>query len=260
MRALALGRGLFGILVGELVEAESAGFGDGRAAGDGVRITGEQARHFRRRLEMAFGVRRKAAPRLVHRAMFADAGQHVGERAPLGAVIERVVGGDQRRAGRGGEGGKGGEPLAVAPVEADARGEEDVGKAPRDTREAGGETPVGQPLDRRQHDQSLALCMGLHVAPCESALALGSAPPPDGQKARKPPVGGAVGGQAERARPVLEVEAGADDQGDAATARCGVGAHDAGQAVAVHDGNGAVAERGSGFHPVRGGATRLRER
>ena len=47
---------LVGIFVCELAEREAAGFGDFDGAGDGVGKAGEQPRHLRRRLQMAFGI------------------------------------------------------------------------------------------------------------------------------------------------------------------------------------------------------------
>ena len=47
---------------------------------------------------MPLGVGLSQAPRGLERRAFADAGEDVGERAPLGRMHQRVVGRDQRRA------------------------------------------------------------------------------------------------------------------------------------------------------------------
>ena len=47
---------------------------------------------------MALGVGLGQAPRRLERRSFADAGDDVGERAPLGGMHQRVVGRDKRRA------------------------------------------------------------------------------------------------------------------------------------------------------------------
>ena len=47
---------------------------------------------------MPLGVGLGQAPRGLERRAFADAGEDVGERAPLGRMHQRVVGRDQRRA------------------------------------------------------------------------------------------------------------------------------------------------------------------
>ena len=60
---------------------------------------------------MALGIGFEPEAGFGNRALLADAGEHVGERAALGMVIEHVVGGDERRADVGGELVQGGKAL-----------------------------------------------------------------------------------------------------------------------------------------------------
>ena len=52
---------------------------------------------------MPLGIGLEAIAGVGDRALLADAGEHVGERLAVGVVIERVVGGDERRARLRGE-------------------------------------------------------------------------------------------------------------------------------------------------------------
>jgi hypothetical protein len=90
---------LVGILVLQVAEREPAGFCDLYGAGDRIREGSEQARHFRGRLQMPLGVDCQPETRLGNGALLADAGDDVGEGAPLRRVVEHVIGGDQRCAG-----------------------------------------------------------------------------------------------------------------------------------------------------------------
>ena len=63
---------------------------------DRLRRVAEQPRHFLRRFQVALGIGGKLAPGAVDGHFLADAGEHVGERAAVGMVIEHVVDRDQR--------------------------------------------------------------------------------------------------------------------------------------------------------------------
>ena len=86
--------------MGQFVEAELEAVEEADGLGDGVGRGGEQPRHFARAFEMALGVGLREAPGGRERGFFADAGEDVGERAPLGRMHQRVVGRDQRRSNR----------------------------------------------------------------------------------------------------------------------------------------------------------------
>ena len=112
LRGLARRHRLVGVFVAQLLQIEADALGDLERAGDGLRILREQARHLRAALQMPLGVGLEAIAGLRNRALLADAGEHVGERLAVGVVIERVVGGNERRARLRGELGE----LAEAPA------------------------------------------------------------------------------------------------------------------------------------------------
>ncbi len=70
------------------------------------------------------------------------------------------------------------------------------------------------------------------------------------QQAAQPAIGGAVGREAEQARRVRQIEAAADDEAEVELLGGGMGAHHAGERVAVGDGDGAVAELARAQHQL----------
>ncbi len=89
---------LFRIAMRQFIEAEGKAVEEAHRLRDRLRRLGEEAGHFARGLEMPLGVGLRQAPRGLERRPFADAGDDVGERAPLGRMHQRVIGRDQRRA------------------------------------------------------------------------------------------------------------------------------------------------------------------
>ena len=87
-----------GIVVAQLVEREGEAVEEAQRLGHGLGRFGEQPRHLGAGLEVALGIGGEARPGRVERRALADAGQHVGERPPLGCVHGDVVGGDERQA------------------------------------------------------------------------------------------------------------------------------------------------------------------
>ena len=95
-RVLDLGR----ILITQFAQIERAALDDLQGARDGVRMPGEEPRHFLGRSEIAIGAALATKADLVDGASLADAGQHVLQHATLRRVIEHVAGrhgGDARR-------------------------------------------------------------------------------------------------------------------------------------------------------------------
>ena len=82
----------------EFVEAEGEAVEEADRLLDRLRRLGEQARHLARRFQMPLGVGLRQSSRGLERHALANAGDDVGERAPLGRVHERVVGREKRRA------------------------------------------------------------------------------------------------------------------------------------------------------------------
>ena len=95
-----LGRGkafaqLLRIAMGEFVQAEREAVEEADRLLDGFRRFGEEPRHLARTFKMALGVGLGQAPRDLERASLANAGDDVGERAPLGRMHQRIVGRDE---------------------------------------------------------------------------------------------------------------------------------------------------------------------
>jgi hypothetical protein len=76
-------------------------------------VTPEETRHLARGLQVALGVRLEPEAGGGDRGPLAHAGEHVGERAAVGGVIEDVAGGDERRSAAAGQLGERGEARAV---------------------------------------------------------------------------------------------------------------------------------------------------
>ena len=208
--------------------------------------------------------------------MLANAGEHVLEITPLGGVVADLIGGDERYAGqtrklresrqpngvgrfvvqRGGEIAAVGEDAAVA-----AQGRRDGGTQARRELQGlrcvvGVVGVVGEVrfvlfFIRYDEGEQAGAEFG-DVAEVERALALGRAQSTAGDQARKPRVGGAVGREQHNRGSIERREFGADQQVQLMLLRGHVGPHDAGQRVAVGDGQGRVAEFGGTLHQLFG--------
>ena len=248
LRGAAAGNGLVRVLVAQLVEAETAGVGDVERVGQGLWMVAKQARHLRARFEMALGVGEQAIARLGDGAMLADARQHVLQPTPRRAVGMDIVRRHQCGAVAGAEVGQLGEAaVVVAPIEALGSEIERPAMAPAQLRERALEGVIHR-FGRlgRKSDENLAVGVGEQILAADPALAFGCPALAQRQQLRQASVGGAVGGKAQHAETVLEVEPAADHEPYPGMARHEMGAHDAGQAVAVGDRDGAVAEPGRG--------------
>ena len=117
------------------------------------------------------------------------------------------------------------------------------------------------PRLRRQRDQHLSLGMGKHVLPMQHASALGRAPLAEGEQPAEAAVGSAVAGIAEERGAVGEVEPRPCQQPYAGPLRRHMGAHRAGERVAVGDADGREAEPGGLLHQLfcMGGAAQEAE-
>ena len=249
------GFGFVRVLVAQFAQAEAAALGDLLRAGDGVRVGHEQARHLLGRLQVAFWRARAAETGIVDGAAFADAGDHVVQDPPARVVVEHVVGGHRRHPRvlrRLGERVQAGGIARTA-----VQGEGEVGVPAESAFQVlqvflqGGIRMVGQ-----QHGDQ-AFGMGGHVAPLQVAGALAGAALADAEQPAQARVGGAAGGVDQQRSAASEVEPAADDQAQLRLDGALVGARDAGEAVAVGDGERVVAEQlglGEQLLDVRGAA------
>ena len=241
LRRAAVGHRLVGILVSQLVEAEGAQFDDLESAGEGLLAAPEQALHLGPALEMALGVGGEAVTCRRHGDALANRGQHVLEGPARGNVIKDVVGGDQGRLVTRGERCQ---PVEAAPVVAPVEhvsGE--VERAVMASAEYGKRRlePL-VPAVRRKHDQDLALGVTGHVVQVQHAPALGRATLTECEQAAEAAVGGTVPGIAEERGSGFGVEPRAGQQPQAGRLCSGMGAHRAGEGVAVGDADGGEAE------------------
>jgi hypothetical protein len=104
---------LLGVFVTQFIETEAAAFNHLEGAFDRILLAAKQPRHLLRRFQMALGIGGKTVASFANCAAFADAGQHVLQRASLRQVIEHVIGRDERQPGRRAESSKTGKALRI---------------------------------------------------------------------------------------------------------------------------------------------------
>jgi hypothetical protein len=101
------------VFVAQFVERKSESLRKSQSLVDSCRMVAEQTQHFMSRLQMPLGVSFELAASAFKRGVFADAGQHILQRAARGSVIEHIVDGDEGDAGDIGCCGKGRKPATV---------------------------------------------------------------------------------------------------------------------------------------------------
>ena len=273
LRAGGVAGGLVGILEAQLVEGEGEALLQRSRLGDGLGIIAEEARHFGRRLQVTLGVGGKPAAGGGQRRLLADAGQHVLQRAAFGGVVVDVVGGGERRAVAAGGGGEAGEAALVAGAvghrchQADVAGE-GVVKGGQGFVEGRLDAPgghdaehhAGAPLEKIGEVEIARAFLGAQIAQrqqaAEAAVSGAGRRPGDDVGGRPdhpvrlrpgavppPPFRGGMGGAVRDGR-IAEDEAAADVEGKLRLLRGDMGAHDAGERVAVGDGEAGEAQFG----------------
>ncbi len=88
-----------GIFIAQLVEREGKFIAKRQRFFDCFRRIAKQPHHFFRWLQMSLGIYSELAPRTIYGGLLANAGEHVGERPPVGVMIEHIIDCDQRYAG-----------------------------------------------------------------------------------------------------------------------------------------------------------------
>ena len=258
LRGHAGRRDLVGILVLQLFQREAAAVGDLQGAGQGLGIFGEEAVHLFRRLQMAIGVAFPPEAQLVDGAAVTHAGDHVLQQPALGMVKQDVVGDDGLNAGLGRQVGKVVQAHGVARPAAQAERQIGAGREGRlEAPQALGADLVGLVGDQHR-DQALGE-VG-QVRPVEIALGLAGAPLAQRQQAAEPGVGWPIGRVDQHAGAIHQVQPAANDQPDAGDLGGLVGAHDAGDRVAIDDGQGLDPAAGRLVEQVLAGAGPPQER
>ena len=192
---------------------------------------------------MPLGVLLEPKAGRIDRACLADAGEHIGQGAARGAVIERIAGGHERGSGCTRDLGQRRDPRPVIAAIAVRGGEiEGTRKMAANGRDTG-----GQGLRREgvlgQQDEDEAVRMSVEVIERELARTLRRPPLAQRQKPREPAVRCPIGGIGEKARSVHEIEPAADEKAYPGRLRRGVRAHDPGQRVAVGERDGLTPQR-----------------
>ncbi len=220
---------LVGIFVGKVFEREGQLLAQRFGFFDGGRIILEQPRHFLRRLEETFGVDGEPPSGLVDQQLLANAGQHVGQLAPVGMMEDDVIDRDQRHVRFARGGGEFCEPRFVAAAIEHRRGETHA------TRSCGAQlAEKGRIAVHR--DQLEPEHMFEQIVAPQDAIAFVGAPVADGQQSRQPAPGSAVTRIGEDVgRAVAEYEAGAGvvGEGQLLIALENIGPHHAGHRIAI---------------------------
>ena len=179
---------------------------------------------------------------IVDNRAFAYAGHDVLQNTPAWRVIENVAGGNTGDTGGGGARGKFGEACPIA--RAAAQGEcqvSAVGKGCSQGLQVGDERGVRRIRDQ---DGDQAFRVILQVLPGEIAGTLAGTGLAAAEQSAKTGIGGAVCRINENRGAAAQIQAAADDEADARFGGALVGARDAGQRIAVGDGERVVAEQG----------------
>jgi hypothetical protein len=190
--------------------------------------------HLLGRLQVPVGVAFAAKAELVDGAAMTDTGQDVLQQASPGMVEEDVVGDDGRDTGLGREVGQIMQAQRVAGAAAQGQGE--VGPIREDLAQfaqVGCGRFVG--FIGNEHAHQTLGPVG-DIGPVDVAFRLAGAAFAHRQEPGQPRIGGAVRGIDEQACPIDEVEPAADDQPRVRGLRRFPGAHDAGDRVAIDDG------------------------
>ena len=176
---------LVGIFVAQFVEREGELLGQAQRLLDRLRRVAEQPRHFLRRFKMALGIGGELAPGAVDGRLLADAGEHVGERAAAGVVIEHVVDRDQRDLCFARQRRETREPCTVAPAIEHRRGQPHAAR--RCFAQARKQSRIAAHGDQLESED-----MRQQVVEIENALALFAAQVAEREQPREPAPAGAV--------------------------------------------------------------------
>ena len=250
--------GFMRIIVLHLVEREMAACEEGLRLRQRIRIQREQARHFLRRFQVAFGIEREQPPALVDGDVFADAGDDVLQHAAFRYMIEHVVDGDHRNETIMRDLGELAQPAGVvAAIEKTCRQPD---RPPRCVlRQFSDQRRQPRCVDaRRRHDDEIeALRPVEQVGQVEDTIALLGAPLAEREEPRQSSPGGTVRRIGEDiGRAIGEDEPRADRKLQLALLRHHMGAHHAGDRIAVGDADPGMAEQHRLIHQLfrmRGG-------
>ena len=212
--------------------------GDFQRSAHGIGTGGEQLGHRRGVLQMAFGVREAVLAEIRDGALVTQGCQHVLQRPALGDVVVDVVRGHERH--RPGEPEHPLEPaFVVGPAMQLGDG---VGAIAEELLVASERSAcIGVRFGQQRHEQDAREQAGGVVGDVverEPALSLRRGPATDREQTGQPAIRGPVGRPDEQRRSVGRRDFGADERFQARRLGRGVDADDAGQRVAIGDGEG----------------------
>ena len=235
-------RDLFRILIGELVEREAATRGDVNRACQRLGIAAEEPRHFFRRFEIAVGMALAAKAGVIDGAIVPDAGHHILQDAPRRDMEEDIIGDDGRHARPRRNVCQFIEPQRI--VRAAAKCQRQIGAVPKSLGEPAQAqcANIVRLIGHEDRDQPLAISDD--IGPIETALRLAAAFLAKRKQPAEACIGRPVGRIDEDGHAAGEVEAAADNQAHAGCLGGLMGADDAGEAVAIDDGERLDAEDG----------------
>ena len=191
---------------------------------------------------MPLGIGFEQAAGAIDGDVLADAGDHVHQRAARWRVIEHIIGGDERNPVALGETGEIVKPPRILAAIEHLRGE--IGAPGRGALQAGeciGEVFVE--VCGRQRNQHLPFGGFDQVGEIEMAFTFRRAPASERDQLDQTPIGGAISRITEGAGHGAKIQSRADDKADAGLLGGVMGAHDAGEAVAVGNGESRIAQR-----------------
>jgi hypothetical protein len=196
-------------------------------------MAGEQARHFRGRLEMAVGEALAPETRVVDGDALANARHDVLQDPALRHVVQHVAGRDRWHARRLRQVGEFAQPHGIArPAAQGERQVAPVAEILPQAIQANGKPGVGRVGNQ---DRQQPLTMGHQVLPAEVALPLPRSPFAEREQPAKLRVGRAIGRIDEQRRAIAQIEAAAQDQAHPGLRGLLVRTHNAGQRIAVGD-------------------------
>ena len=254
------------VLVAQVLQRESAAVDDFLDALDGMRMLAEEAVHLLRRFQVPLGRGEAVEAQLLDRAAEANGGDDVLQRAAVGDVIVHVVGGDEAHLHPGGESVESGKPPRIVAAEQHGAGE--VAAVAVQAGELAQPVVERRIVDvaRRQDDGDQAFGILRQIVEGEIAFALCRAAIAGGQQPRQALVALDIHRIGEQGITVPRLQARADEKLDPLLLRGGmlvvvipdrrIGAHHAGQGVAVGDADRVVAELDRRARPARPDASR----
>jgi hypothetical protein len=192
LRGLARRHRLVRIAIFQFVERKMDAAGEAQRLGDRIGVIAKQPRHFRRRFQMPLGIGLQQAARGFDGGLFADAADDILQHPPLMVVVQHVIGGEQRHAGRGGDALQSRQPTFVIAAMEQAGGEPDaIGMRGADRLQRLRQR-IGREAVRRHQDQQQSFAEFFQVFEAQMTFAFFRSELAFTQQTAEPAITGAV--------------------------------------------------------------------